>query len=162
MRTSSLTSSIRRLLFAGLVFAVPALAAEPAPVIVKLASLSAMPEAVQKTVRTELAGGTIRGLAKETDAEGKVTYEVEMRIKGLNKDVSLGEDGTVLVSEQQMSLAELPSPVRETVLKSAGKRKIRLIESVTKLGKLEYYEAHVATGKTLTEIVVGPDGKVIP
>ncbi len=150
----------RWLLVAGLALAVPALAATPPPV--KLASIDEMPAAVQKTVRAEAVGATIRGMLKEIGEDGKPVYEVEMKIRGLTKDISVGEDGTVLVSEQQMTLAALPASVRATVVKSAGKRKIKLVESVTKLGTLAYYEAHVMTGKELTEIVVGLDGVVIP
>ncbi len=152
-------SAVRWVALAGLVLATSAGAATPAPV--KLASIDAMPTVVQKTVRAEAAGATIRGMFKEVDAEGKTTYEVEMKVRGMSKDISVGEDGTVLVSEQQMTLAELPEVVRASVLKAAGKRKIALIESVTKLGALAYYEAHVRTGKSLTEIEVGLDGKIM-
>ncbi len=159
MTARTLSSVARWFALASLVLATSAAAATPAPV--KLASIDAMPPAVQKTVRAEATGATIRGMFKEVDADGKTTYEVEMKVRGMNKDISVGEDGTMLVSEQQMTLAELPEVVRTGVLKAAGKRKIALIESVTKLGTLAYYEAHVRTGKSLTEIEVGLDGKVM-
>lgn len=148
------------LLVVGLALAAPVIAATPPPV--RIASIDEMPAAVQKTVRAEATGATIRGMLKEIGEDGKPIYEVEMKIQGLTKDISVAEDGTVLVSEQQMTLAALPPAVRATIVKTAGKRKIKIVESVTKLGTLAYYEAHVITGKTLTEIAVGLDGAVIP
>lgn len=129
---------------------------------VKVASLDKFPEAVQKTAKAETAGGRIRALWKEIDEEGKTVYEVESVVKGKTKDLNIGEDGTVLVCEQQMTLAELPASVRETMLSAAGKRKIRLVESVSKMGQLAYYEAHIGAGKALEEITVGLDGARMP
>jgi hypothetical protein len=140
--------------------AVPAGAAAPPPPV--RITFQQMPEAVQKTVRAETAGGRIRGLWKETEADGRLVYEVEAMVKGRTRDLNIAEDGTVLVCEQQMTLAELPASVRETVLSAAGKRKIRVIESVTKLGQLAYYEAKVGTGKAIEDITIGLDGARMP
>jgi hypothetical protein len=160
MRHPSIRSAaLLAALAVGLV-AAPARSAEPEPV--KVASLDLFPAAVQKTVKAETAGGRIRGLWKEVDESGKTTYEVESMVKGRTKDLNIGEDGTVLVCEQQMTLPELPASVRETMLSAAGKRKIRMVESVTKMGQLAYYEAHVGAGKTVEEITVGLDGARMP
>jgi len=125
------------------------------------AKVKALPAAVQKTVRAEGRLATLRNVSKEKE-DGKMVYEVEMRIHGRTKDIVVGADGTLLVSEEQVILDELEPAVRATITKEAGKRKIRMIESVSKLGKLEYYEAHVVAGKELVEIKVGLDGSVIP
>ena len=162
MRAVPFRSSTLCLLIAGLTLTSAAPATTPPPAPVKIASIDALPAAVQKTVRAESAGATVKGIFKEIAEDGKPVYEVEMLVKGLTKDINVGEDGTVLVSEQQMTLDSLPPAVRSGILKAAGKRKIRIIESVTKTGTLAYYEAHVVTGKTLTEIKVGLDGAVIP
>ena len=140
----------------------PVLAAPPAPPPPVKITFAQMPEAVQKTVKAETAGGRIRGLWKETEADGRVVYEVESMVKGKTKDLNIAEDGTVLVCEQQMTLDELPASVRETMLSAAGKRRIRMVESVTKNGSLAYYEAHIGAGKTLEEITVGLDGARMP
>jgi hypothetical protein len=148
-------------LIAGLCLAAAAGAATPPPPV-KIKSIDEMPEAVQKTVKAESAGATIKGMSKEIAEDGTPVYEIEMVLGGLTKDINIGEDGTVLVAERQMTLASLPAPVRAQFLKSAGNRKIRMVESVTMAGKLAYYEAHVVTGKTLTEIKVDPAGAVVP
>jgi hypothetical protein len=48
------------------------------------------------------------------------------------------------------------------MLSAAGKRRIRRIESVTKMGQLAYYEAQVGAGKTVEDITVGLDGARMP
>lgn len=148
-----------------LVIADPGMARAAAAVevpIAKSAKVKALPAEVQKTVLAEGEGALVRNVVTEKGEDGATVYEVEMRIKGLTKDIVVGGDGTLLVSEQQMTLASLPPAVRATIVKAAAKRRIRIVESVTKGGKLEYYEAHVVTGKTLTEIMVAPDGTLMP
>jgi hypothetical protein len=141
--------------------ALPALAAAAPAAPVKV-TLAQMPEAVQKTVKAETVGGRIKSLYKETGEDGKLVYEVESIVKNRTKDMNIAEDGTVLVCEQQVVIEELPAPVRETMLSAAGKRKIRMIESVSKNGALAYYEAHVGVGKSVEEITVGLDGAKMP
>lgn len=148
------------LLIAGPFLAQPAAAAEVH--IEKSTKVKALPAAVQQTVLAEGKGATVRGVLTEKGEDGATLYEVEMRINGLTKDIVVGADGTVLVSEQQMTRATTPKVVLATIDKAAAKRKIKMIESVTKVGKLEYYEAHVVSGKTLAEIKVGPDGALMP
>ncbi len=151
---------ILALLIAGLSLAIAAVAAEVP--IEKSAEVKALPAPVLKTVLAEGVGATVRGVATEKGADSVLVYEVEMRIKGLTKDIVVGADGTLLVNEQQMTLASLPHAVRATIVKNAGKRKILMVESVTKLGKLEFYEAHVGSIKTPTEIMVNVDGTLLP
>ena len=148
------------LLIAGLCLSYPAAATEVP--IEKSEKVKALPAVVQKTVLAEGHGATVRNVLTEKEPDGTTVFEVEMRINGLTKDIVVGPDGTLLVSEQQMTRASLPPAVRTTIDKAAAGRKIRMIESVSKVGKLEYYEAHVVSGKTLEEIKVGLDGKRIP
>jgi len=148
------------LLIAGLWMAGPAGAADaPAP---KRMTLQSLPAAVQQTVRAESRGATIWAIFQEVGEDGKVIYEVEMKANGLTRDINIGADGTLLISEQQVTLAALPAAVRATIVKSAAGRKIKIVESVSKGHTLDYYEAQVVSGKTLSEIKVGLDGTLIP
>ncbi len=126
------------------------------------ALLKSLPAAVQRTAHEQAAGATIRGVTQEVGEDGKPVYEVEMRIAGLNRDIIIGADGTLLISEQQVRMATLPPAVRATILKHAAKRKIVMVESVTKGGKLVYYEAQLRSGKTPSELKVDPDGRRLP
>ncbi len=126
------------------------------------AKVRALPPAVRQAVLAEGKGAMVRAVLTEQDSSGATLYEVEMRIGGLTKDIVVGGDGTVLVSERQMRLTALPPAVRTALEQAAGKRPIRIVESVTMRGRLEYYEAHVGAGRSLTEIKVSPDGTLIP
>lgn len=137
----------------------PANAAGAAETSVTLASL---PAAVRQTAMAETRGATIRGVSKEQGEDGATVYEVETRANGLNRDMIIGLDGTLLISEQQVRLAALPPAVRGAVLKGAGKKRIVLVESVTKGGKLVYYEAQLRSGKTASELKVDTQGNPVP
>jgi hypothetical protein len=129
--------------------------------IARSARVKALPAPVRKTVLAEGEGALVRGVVVELE-NGVTVYEVEMRIKGLTKDIVVGADGTMITCEQQVTLASLSPAVRATMVKAAGKRRIQMIESVTNAGKLEYYEAHVVAGKVMSEVKVSPDGVLMP
>ena len=160
MRTPKNLVTALTLVLAGTLLTLPAVAAEVP--IEKSAEVKALPPPVLKTVLAEGVGALVRGVMTEKGPDSVLVYEVEMRIKGLTKDIVVGEDGTLLVSEQQMRMASLPPAVRATIVKTAGKRKILIVESVTKLGKLEFYEAHVGLASAPVEVMVGPDGTLLP
>ena len=126
------------------------------------AKVKALPAVVRQTVLAEGKGAMVRNVLTEKGGDGAVVYEIEMKVKGLAKDIVVGADGKLLVSEQQMTMAALPPAVRATIVKNTAGRRIKMVESVTKVGKLEYYEAHVVSGKTVTEIMVTPDGALLP
>ena len=158
----SLRSPIRALAIALASLGLAAVAGANPAAPVKVAAVKDLPEAVQKTVLAESAGGKIRAMWKETAEDGKLIYEVEMLVKGMSKDINVGEDGTVLVCEQQITLAALPAKVREAMLKAAGKRRITMVESVTKAGALAHYEMRVRDGKEIKEMEFSLDGAPMP
>lgn len=147
------------LLIAGLLIASPSLAttAKAPPKL----TLDSLPEAVQKTVKAETEGAVIHNISHEKGEDGKWVYEIETKVKNLGHDFIVGEDGTLLISERQVTLESLPAAVRTTLTKAAGKQPIRIIESVTKAGKLEYYEAQVGSAKAPKEIKVSPEGALV-
>lgn len=135
--------------------------AAPAPKE-KVLTLKSLPPAVQKTAALEQKkGAVIRKITEEED-NGKTVYELAMKLKGRGRDIIIGEDGTIVLAEDEMKMASLPAAVRATFENSAGKGKIIIVESVTTGGKLAYYEAQVRLGKNINEVKVGTDGLLIP
>lgn len=132
-------------------FALPVTSAE------KRMKLEALPAAVQKTVREQSQGATIKDISQETE-HGKTVYEIELTAAGRKKDFLVGADGTLLDAELEVSLSDLPAAVRASLERSAAQGQILLVESVTKDGKLKYYEAQVKIGGRQREIKVAPDG----
>jgi hypothetical protein len=117
-----------------------------------------LPPAVEKTVARESQGATIKGFATEIE-NGKKLYEVELTVDGLSKDISIDKNGNIVEVEAEVNMDSLPADVQEGLRKAAGAGTIRMVESLTKNGKLVAYEGHVKTGTRRSEIQVGPNGE---
>ena len=126
----------------------------------KKVKMKSLPSAVQTTVNEQSKGAVIRGLAKEVK-DGQTFYEVELKVAGHNKDVLIDPSGRVVEVEEQVTLDSLPPVVKAEIIKQAGKRRIVMVESITKDNALVAYEAHVKSGLRTLEIKVGVDGKLI-
>jgi uncharacterized membrane protein YkoI len=119
-----------------------------------------LPQAVQKTVREQSQGATIRGFAKKLK-DGQTFYEVELRVKGHSKDVLMDPAGAVVEIEEEIALASLPPVVKTAIENHAGKGKIMLVESIRKNAAVEAYEAQIKSGRTISEVKVSSDGQLI-
>ena len=119
---------------------------------------SELPAAVAKTVASVSQGATVRGYSREVE-NGQTLYEVEMRVHGHGKDVTIDTTGAVVEEEEEIAFAKLPASVQAGIRAAAGAGKIGRVESLTKNGKLVAYEAHVLTAGKRSEVQVGPDGK---
>lgn len=118
---------------------------------------SNLPPAVQKTVKEQSKGATIKGYS--TDREhGKTIYEAEMMVDGHSKDIEVAADGTLNEIEEEIAFASLPAKVQAALTAKAGAAKITKVESLTKHNKLVAYEAATLNGTKKGEIQVGPDG----
>jgi hypothetical protein len=119
---------------------------------------SQLPPAVEKTVKAQSHGATIRGFATETE-NGKLYYEVSLMVRGHDRDVQIDPDGNVTEIEEEIRETELPAEVRAGLTAKAGEGTITKVESLTKHDKIVAYEAQVMTRGKKSEIQVGPDGK---
>jgi uncharacterized membrane protein YkoI len=108
-----------------------------------------LPAAVQKGVTDNLKGGTLKGLAKESEA-GKTVYEVESTLSGKSRDFMLDATGHLLSVEDEIAIDALPAAAK-AVFEKQGK--IVSAETITK-GKMVAYEAKVEKNGKTTE--VGP------
>jgi len=122
---------------------------------------SDLPPAVQTTADKQSQGAKVFGYASEME-EGKLRYEVQLMVNGRSRDVTIAPDGAVLEIEQQVDLSELPAAVREGLQKKADAGTITKVESLTKLGVLVAYEAHLKKGNKRWEVQVGPAGNSLP
>jgi len=120
-----------------------------------------LPEAVQKTVKEQGKDATLKGLSREVE-NGKTEYEAEFTVNGHSRDVTIDPQGNVLEVEEEVAIASLPDAVQNGLKAAAGKGQILKVESISKDGHLEKYEALVKTSGRKSEIQVDANGKLIP
>jgi uncharacterized membrane protein YkoI len=120
---------------------------------VKLANL---PPAVQKTVQAEIAHATLVGLTKEVE-HGKLSYEIETKVNGRSRDLSVDASGTILSVEEDVPLDSLPAVAKAAIEKQAAQGKVSKVEKVTANGKV-IYEAAISVKGKKSEIEIAEDG----
>lgn len=125
----------------------------------KKVKMQDLPPAVQKTVQEQSKGATLRGLGKEVD-NGKTVYEAELTVNGHSKDITIDSDGKIVTVEEQVAIDSVPAAARAAIEKSAGKRKIVMVELVTE-GRQKFYEAHIKSGLKKSEVKVDANGKPV-
>src|SRR5712664_1826899 len=108
---------------AALVFSVSALVAADKKIQAK-----DLPPAVQKAVREETKGATIKGYVKEVE-NGKTMYEVETSINGHSRDLLFDASGQLVEAEEAIALDAVPAAVK-SALEARGK--VLSVETVTK------------------------------
>lgn len=118
-----------------------------------------LPSPVQDAVHQRFGKGVKLEGAEEEKGEGKVVYEVKVKVKGQVVELALSPDGTVLSEEKEVTVAELPAAVKKAVI-GAATGKITRAEQVTE-GKAVTYEVVVqkADGARV-EVIVAADGSV--
>jgi len=122
-------------------------------------TLDQVPAAVKATIVKEAAGADIKKIEKENE-NGKVVYEAEFLRGGKTTEVKVASGGTLLSTEVELSLDEVPAPVKATILKEAKGAKIKEVEKETKGATITYEAEFEADGKEV-EIQVAPDGKLL-
>ena len=119
----------------------------------KKLALKDLPEAVQKTVQTELKGGEIRNIAKETEG-GVAQYEVETMLNGKHRDFNVDTKGKLLVMEEETRIDTIPAAAKTAILKKVGNGKIGMVELFVRGGETMYEaEYTIKTGKKQVVLV---------
>ncbi len=119
--------------------------------------LESLPPAVQAAVKEQTRNATLAGLSKETE-KGKTLYEVETKINGKSRDVTVDQTGAVVEVEEEVELASIPDAAKAAIQKRAVGGSIKKVERIT-AGAVVSYEAEIKTslGKSI-EVGVNADG----
>lgn len=126
--------------------------------------LGEVPKAGLEAVKALFPGAEITGAAKETE-DGKTAFEVTLKQKGLNIDVTVGTDGKLQLIEKEIAAKDLPAAVRRTLETKYPKATHKIIEEVDSMkdGKpvVDFFETLLVTAKKETlEVQITPDGKI--
>jgi uncharacterized membrane protein YkoI len=126
--------------------------------------LDKLPKAVADGVKKRFPDAELKEASKE-DENGKTVYEVSIKDKGHNIDVTLTPEGGLVSIERSIEAKDLPKAVADTLEQKYPKATLKLVEEVIKVRegkeKLEYYELQLVTAdKKKLEVTVTPDGKI--
>jgi uncharacterized membrane protein YkoI len=106
----------------------------------------------------------------EAEEEGLKVYEVELKQKGKEFEVTIGPNGTIVEVESKLTMEDLPAAVAEAIAKAAAGASVKQVEqevtyAVVKLIKLDKpmttYEAELIKDGEEREIEVAADGTVL-
>jgi uncharacterized membrane protein YkoI len=140
------------------VFAAVSLSVHGAAAGDRKVQLKDLPAAVQKTIQEETQNAEIVGLVQEQEA-GKTVFEVETKVNGKTRDVTVDSSGQVIAREEEVALDTIPPAARAAIEKAAAGGTVQKVETVTKGGATSYEASFSKAGKK-SEIVVGSDGAI--
>jgi Peptidase propeptide and YPEB domain len=131
----------------------------------KKISLDKAPKAVQDAIKARFPDGEVTSVEKETE-DGKVVYDVELKLKGRKYEMDILEDGTVIEIEKEIAAKDLPEAVSKALDAKYPKSTIKEVMEVYKVKdkdeKLTEYEVTLETAdKEAKEVKVSLDGKSI-
>jgi uncharacterized membrane protein YkoI len=122
-----------------------------------------LPKAVASAVKARFPSGKITDAAKEED-DGKVVYDIELKMDGRKYETDIQADGTLLEVEKEVAAKDVPASVTKAVDAKYPKATIKEVMEVNKVkGKEEkpdHYEVTIKTadGKEV-ESLLTLDGK---
>jgi hypothetical protein len=122
--------------------------------------LDKVPAKVLKAVKDKFPKAAITGTVKEVE-NGKTTFEISLKDGEHAIDISLKDDGTILVIEKAIAVKELPKAVAEAVKAKYPKGKVTLAEELTTGATVTYEVAVELGGKKPFEVVLDPKGKIL-
>lgn len=123
-------------------------------------ALNKVPKAAIEAVKAKFEGAKLVSASTEK-ADGKVVYEISLKHKGHNVDVTVTADGKIVSCEKSIDAKELPKAVRQAVKAKYPKAKIKLAEEITEGEKISYEVLLATADKTEVEVVLDPEGKIL-
>jgi uncharacterized membrane protein YkoI len=123
-------------------------------------SLDKVPNAVLKAVKAKFKGAELVSASTEND-NGKLVYEIVLKDKGQNVDVSVSPEGKLLSFERTLAAKDLPRPVRESINKKYPRAEYKRIEELTEDDKTSFEVLLVTSSKKKIEVVLDRDGKIL-
>ena len=88
---------------------------------------SALPAVVQRTIQKQ-AANSAPGEITRVEEDGEITFETEISVGGRARDISVGEDGTLLSIE--VTLAETPTAVQKAITAQVGAGKLVGVDKI--------------------------------
>jgi uncharacterized membrane protein YkoI len=122
--------------------------------------LDKLPKAVTDAVKAKFEGAELVKASKEKE-DGKELYEVVIKHKGHNIDVTVTPEGKIASVEKEIEAKDLPKPVSEALDAKYPKATIKKAEEVSEGDNLTYEALIVTADNKTIEVVLDPKGKIV-
>jgi hypothetical protein len=122
--------------------------------------LAKLPAKVTEAVKAKFVGAELVSASTEVE-NGKTHFEIALKFKGANYDVTYLEDGTLVSVEKESAQKDLPKAVNDALTAKYAKAEIKKVEEITKGDKVTYEVLLVTAEKKQLEVVFDPMGKVL-
>ena len=126
----------------------------------KKVDVEKLPRAVADAVKTKFPGAKLVGASTEKEGD-KTVYEVSIKHKGSNIDVTLEPDGKIVSVEKEIAAKDLPKAVRTALEAKFAGATYKKVEEITKDREVTYEVLLVTSGKKTLEVVFDPKGKLV-
>lgn len=128
-------------------------------------ALDKVPKPILDAVKARFQDAELKGAGKETE-DGKLVYEVTIKHKGQNIDVTLTPEGDILLIEKEITARDLPRPVAKALEDKYPRASYKIVEEIIQVEKkeekLKYYEVLLETAdKKKLEVQVTAEGKIV-
>jgi len=123
------------------------------------------PVAVIQNVSARFPDARIAAVSTETE-DGKQMYEVTLKQKGRNIDVTATPEGQLTLIEREITRRDLPAAVATRLRTQYAGATYKMVERVTTVSgsteTLSFYEVLLVDAKRrILEIEISPEGKVL-
>ncbi len=125
-----------------------------------------LPKKVSDALRARFPELTITSAMKETDADGKTVFDIELKHKNRKYETDIKEDGTMLEVEKEVASKNWSKDLHHTIEEKYPKATITEVMEVNKVvGKDEVPDHLEVTAETLdkksVEVLTSLDGKTV-
>ena len=121
--------------------------------------LDKLPAKVKEAVKAKFPDAELVSAEKEKE-DGKIVFEVAIKNKGQNIEVTLTEEGKIVSIEKEITVKQLPPAVAEAFEKKYPKATVAKVEEVSE-GEKTKFELLITVGGKKLEVTFDPQGKFL-
>jgi uncharacterized membrane protein YkoI len=120
-----------------------------------------LPKAVTDAIKDKYPGAELVSATKDTD-DGVVTYDVTIKHKKQERDVTLTPEGKIVQVEREIEVKDVPKVVHDAVKKKYPGATVKGASEISKDDKVAEYELEIVTkDKKTLDVTFDKDGKFI-
>jgi hypothetical protein len=108
-------------------------------------ALENLPKEVTAALKKKWPNAELVSATMDADEDGKVTYEVTIKVKKQELDVMLTPDGAIIQVEKEIEVKDVPKVVMDAIRKRYPKSNFKGASEICKDDKVAEYELDLVT-----------------